>query len=498
MLATLIFIPLLLLILLNLPCGCLRRAAGPLGIIYVVGQAFLTVGGLGEAPCPWMHGITRGIGSAIDVFGFKSSVLAAFPLAADGITRTMLLSIAVVALAGLLVGRGTIADDRQRFNFANLVLVTVMGMNGIVLVRDLFSVYVFIEVASVASFILIALHKDREGLEGALKYIVMSAVATAMMLSAIGLFLMLAGGTAFTDVAQLFGHSATDAEARTMGLAPTLGLLAAALFLGGIFIKSGLVPFHGWLPDAYMAAPAGVSVLLGGIVTKTTGVYVLVRLAWDMLGIHGTVGSTLLLVGTISIVAGALLALVQSDFKRMLAYSSISQVGYIIASLGTGTAMGLAGAVFHIFNHAIFKSQLFVNAAAVEKQVGSRNMDEMGGLAVKMPLTGTTILMALLSTAGVPPFAGFWSKLVILLALWQAGCTTYALIAVLASILTLAYFLSMLRRVFWGKLRKGLEGVHEAAPSLTVPAVILTLITIAVGILIPFVFGTFILPVDRL
>jgi multicomponent Na+:H+ antiporter subunit D len=471
-LSCLILIPLLVVILLNLPCDCMRRGALPLALLMAVAQAVAVV------------------------FGQVETVSGFLPLVTDDLSRMMLLAIGVVAFAALLVGRGTIPEERKQFDFINLVILSWIGMNGIVLAIDLFTVYVFIEVASVASFIMIALHKDGDGLEGALKYIVMSAIATIMMLASIALFVMLAGSTYFTEIGRLFGSPPLGEVTEQVSQGQTLRLLAVALFLGGMFIKSGLVPFHGWLPDAYMAAPAGVSVLLGGIVTKTTGVYILIRLLQYSIGIDGAISSTLLLAGTLSIVVGALVALVQSDFKRMLAYSSISQVGYIIVSLATGSTLGLAGAIFHAFNHAIFKSQLFVNAAAVEKQVGTRNMDQLGGLSDRMPVTGTTALMALLSTAGVPPFAGFWSKLVIIVALWQSGHTIYALIAVLASVLTLAYFLLMLRRVFYGKLREGLENIQEASLGLTVPAVVLTLITIGVGVLIPFIFGTFVLPAN--
>jgi multicomponent Na+:H+ antiporter subunit D len=256
-----------------------------------------------------------------------------------------------------------------------------------------------------------------------------------------------------------------------------------------------LVPFHGWLPDAYSSAPAGVSILLAGIVTKATGVYTLIRLTTAVFGFSAPVKSILLFVGAISIIIGALAALGQKDFKRMLAYSSISQIGYIIIGLGTGTPLGIVGAVFHLFNHAVFKSLLFVNSAAVEEQTGTRDMDKMGGLSDKMPVTGATSVVAFCSTAGIPPFSGFWSKLIIFMALWQVGLYTYAAIAMLASVITIAYFLSMQRRVFWGKLAEGFEQLKEANLAFTIPAILLALITVGVGVCFPYILNTFILPV---
>jgi multicomponent Na+:H+ antiporter subunit D len=345
-------------------------------------------------------------------------------------------------------------------------------MNGLVLTCDLFSMYVFIEVASAASFILIAFGGDRDAFEGTFKYIMLSAAATAMILAAIGLLFMIAGSVSFETLRECLRDPAHD---------PLL-MTAVILLLAGLFIKSGLVPFHGWLPDAYSAAPAPTSVLLAGIVTKTTGVYILMRAVTAVFTLDATVRALLLAGGTLSVLIGAFAALGQRDMKRMLAYSSISQVGYIILGLGAGSILGVAGALFHFFNHAVFKSLLFVNAAAVEQQAGTRDMDRLGGVAERMPVTGTTSVIGFLSCAGIPPLAGFWSKLVVILALWQAGERGYAAVAVLASLVTIAYFLSMQRRVFFGKLAEGLAGLREANPWLLVPACLLAAVTVGVGV----------------
>jgi multicomponent Na+:H+ antiporter subunit D len=178
----------------------------------------------------------------------------------------------------------------------------------------------------------------------------------------------------------------------------------------------------------------------------------------------------------------------------MLAYSSISQVGYIVLGLGCGTGLGIFGAVFHLFNHSIFKSLLFVNSAAVEQQTGTTDMNKLGGLGARMPVTNITSLIAFLSTAGVPPLSGFWSKLIIVIALWQSAHYGYAFLAILASVITLAYLLSMQRRVFFGILSDGLKEVKEAGFGIVFPAVILAIIILGVGLLFPFIAGGFITP----
>jgi multicomponent Na+:H+ antiporter subunit D len=206
----------------------------------------------------------------------------------------------------------------------------------------------------------------------------------------------------------------------------------------------------------------------------------------------------LLVVGLLSILVGAVVALAQKDFKRMLAYSSISQVGYIILGVGAGSALGFAGAVFHIFNHAVFKSLLFVNSAAVEQQTGTRDMDQLGGISAKMPITGFTSVLAMLSTAGIPPLSGFWSKLLIILAVWKAGHEGYAAAAILASLLTLAYFLSMQRRVFFGKPSAACNDLKEAGAFAVLPALMLAAITVGLGLAAPWLFDTFLVPVGSI
>jgi multicomponent Na+:H+ antiporter subunit D len=298
---------------------------------------------------------------------------------------------------------------------------------------------------------------------------------------------MVSGSTSFSVIKQAVSANGNNG----------ILVIALALFTTGLLIKGGLVPFHGWLPDAYSSAPAPASVILAGIVTKTTGIYSLIRIVNDVFGFSESVKNILLFVGALTILVGAFAALGQKDFKRMLAYSSISQVGYIVLSLGTGTELGLIGAIFHLFNHSIFKTQLFINSAAVEQQAGTRNLDEMGGFSKKMPFTGLTSLIACLSTAGIPPLAGFWSKLIIIVALWKSGHPVYAGVAVLASVVTLAYFLILQRKAFFGKLAEGYEKLYEAEFGFLLPAIILALITVGVGLCFPLLANTFLIPISQ-
>lgn len=398
-------------------------------------------------------------------------------LRSNSYSPLMLFLIGLVALISLCVAADT--SGVGIFNFTNLMLIAVMGMNGLVLVDDMFTMYVFLEITAVSTFILIAIRKGRRAMQSSFKYLYMSAVATVFILLAITLMLMYTGSLRFEDINGYF--------IGIKGTMPMPVLCSCILLITGLLIKAGLVPFHGWVADAYSSSPMPVSILIAGIETKVSGVYSLFIIYTSVLGKNPMVGNILMVFGVVSIIIGALAAIAQDDFKNMLAFSSISQIGYIILGIGIGTPLAIAGAAFHFFNHAIFKSLLFVNSAAVETQTGTVKFKKLGGLASRMPYTGITSILALLSTAGIPPLSGFWSKFMIIASAWQSGSRLYAAIALLSSILTLAYFLKMQRSVFFGRLAPGLEEVAEADNTFKYVSVILAAITVAVGVLFPFI-----------
>jgi len=393
------------------------------------------------------------------------------PLNIDYISAIILFTIALVASASNAVGLN--GDNRRKLNLGSLTLILMTGMNGVVMVRDLFSLYIFLEITAVSSFILISMNKEIFALEGAFKYFILSALATAAMLSANALLFMQTGSLRFADVgaALASGNSAVT--------------IALIFYVSAFCVKAGAVPFHGWLPGAYSAAPDAVSVLLAGIVTKVSGVYIVIRLMGSLFNGLAAPGRAFMVLGALSIVIGAFGAIGQKSMKRMLAYSSISQIGYIILAAGLGTPLALVGALLHFFNHAVFKSLLFVNAAAVQEQAGSTDLDSLGGLAEKMKVTGWTSVVGFLSTAGVPPFSGFWSKLLIIMALCAAGQWFYAALALLMSLVTLGYFLIMQHKVFFGLLREGFEELKESRASLRNTAITLASISTLAGLLFP-------------
>jgi proton-translocating NADH-quinone oxidoreductase chain N len=393
----------------------------------------------------------------------------------DLVSLFLLMCVGMVSLASTLTAFTTIDDHRA--SYTNLLMVMMLGLNGMLLVHDLFSLYVFLEVTGVASFVMIGMYKSTRDLEGAFKYMTLSALATIFILTGLSFLFIKAGSLSFDALSPaLFSGTADGGQL----------LLWAALILliSGYCIKSGVAPFHSWLPDAYESADPAVSIMLAGIVTKIAGVYsllTLTRLFYDV----AVLRITLAILGVFTIVVGAVLALAQTSFKRIAAYSSVSQMGYILLGLAAGTELGVIAALFYLFSHAAAKTALFTNAAALEKQLGTLDIDEMGGLQSRMPVTGISSVVAFLSTAGVPPFAGFWGKLLVLLALWKAGLSGYAAFALVASILTGAYFLRLQKRVFFGKLNPRWNTVNEIKGGIRVSEILLTIVTVGVGLIFP-------------
>jgi multicomponent Na+:H+ antiporter subunit D len=403
-----------------------------------------------------------------------------FELSADPLALIMLFTIAIVMFISLLVARATITTEKRLFNFINLLLVCLLGMNVTVLVRDIFSLYVFVEITAVAVFVLMAIEKNRFAIEGTFKYLVLSMFASVFMLTALAFFILAAGEVSFDGI-----HNAFLAGSNSSFLN-----FAVGLFLCGVLIKCGAVPFHGWVPDAYSEAQSAVSVLLSGIVTKITGIYVLMRLFGSVFIIKASLSDFIMLVGVISIVFAALAAFKQDNIKRMLAYSSISQLGYIILAIGCATPLAILGAILHFFNHAISKSLLFVNAASLEKKFDSTDMSIITGLGSQLPVTSVTSLVGLLSVAGIPPLSGFWSKLIIIIALFGASKFTYGWIALLASVLTLAYFLFLERNVFFIKVQTSPEDKTGVPFSLKFCEVALAALIIGLGLGFPFILNS--------
>ena len=383
----------------------------------------------------------------------------------DALATLLLLAVNIVGLAVSIYSVDYMRRFTARRYFYSLFLLMVTGMNGVILAGDLFNLYVFLEVAAIASYSLVAFGCAHEELEASFKYIVLGSLSSALILTGVALVYGITGTLNMTHIAARIAENGKD----------TPLLLAFGLFICGFSFKAALVPFHAWLPDAHPAAPAPVSAMLSGVLIKAIGIYVLARLAFNVFGISGNELSLLRWLGLLSMVAGGLLAVGQKDIKRLFAYSSISQVGFMILGLGLGTPLGLVGGLYHLLNHAFFKSLLFLNAGTIEYATGTRKLKKLGGLNRKLPVTAATSLIGSMSIAGIPPFSGFWSKLIIVLACIESGYYGFATAAVLVSIVTLAYQLKVQRMAFFAELPGSLKNMQRETPMMALAMILLAI-----------------------
>ena len=330
--------------------------------------------------------------------------------------------------------------------------------------NNVIMLYVAIEATTLTSGLLVTFYWDRRALEAGYKYFMLLTIGITFAL--FGCVLLYADAAATNHLTGASAVLISDIRQVVQFVPGGNAAITIAFLVIGFGTKAGIAPFHPWLPDAHAEAPTPVSVLLSGVMIEMA-LYALARTvsifypAWPQLTIF------LVALGTFTMVLGIILALSQNDLKRLLAYSSVSQMGYVLVGIGLGTYLGCYGGLFHLLNHALYKSLLFMCAGAVMYATGARRISELGGLRSAMPITSACFFLGALALAGFPPLNGFWSKLTLYLALAHAGLWWAAVIAVLTSVLTMVVMVRAGYRVFWGSRPEG----NPAVPVLrSVPA----------------------------
>jgi len=309
--------------------------------------------------------------------------------------------------------------------------------------------------------------------------------------------LIIVGGT---DALMIVGIGIIYYLARTLqmdliklGLNNWLAVLAYLCIAVACFAKAGVAPLHTWIPDCAEKAPLAVTAYLVGALDKLLGVYLLIRISLNMFAMNNAMNILLLCIGALTIIAAVMMALIQHDLKRLLGYSTVSQMGYIVLGIGTGNIIGIAGGLFHMFNHVIYKFCLFLSVGNIEYSTKTTDMNKLGGLSKLMPLTYFSCLVASLSISGVPPFNGFVSKWLIYQGLVMKINTSVSapelllvaiclMAAMFGSGLTLATFMKLLHSVFLGQRLNTAKEIKEAPFAMTFPCVLLALLCIAFGV----------------
>ncbi|NJE60939.1 proton-conducting transporter membrane subunit [Thermococcus sp. 21S7] len=323
--------------------------------------------------------------------------------------------------------------------YAMLFLLLMLGATGMIATGDIFNLFVFMEITAISAYALTAYNKTGEAAEASMKYIILGGIGSSFFLVGIALIYGSLGTLNMAQIAQL---------AATMD--PTVAQVGLALIIFGLAVEAELFPLNAWAPDAYQAAPHPVTVMFSAFVVKA-GLYAMARILYLMqdVGGWGSVLKLLVVLATLTVIVAELAALRQRNVKRMIAYSSIAQIGLIALAFALGTQSGIDAGVFHMINHAIVKAMLFLAVGYVAMTLGGAEIENFRGLGRRMPLTAFAISVGAIATVGIPLFNIFWSKIRIILATLQVGYTWAAVLVLTASVVEAVYYFRLLHTMWF-------------------------------------------------
>lgn len=418
--------------------------------------------------------ITYNVGGWVKPFGIT--------LVIDELSFILLLISSILVFVTFIYSLHNIKQDTEKFYFFFLLLTT--ALNGIFLSGDLFNIYIFFDLTIICSFILITFGGKKDSLKGSIKYLILGTLASLFLLLAIGFVYAETGMLNLEYVQQQI--SLIDVQTQ---------IVIFIFFLAAVGIKAAIIPFHTWLVDAHSTAPIPISALLSGIIVKS-GVYVFIRISSFEFNLP-KINEVIIVLGAITAVGGVIGALMQWDIKRITANHTISQIGFIIVGIGTGSTLGLAGGIYHVVNHAFFKALLFLCAGALIYKTGSKDIRDYQ-IGWSMPITFIVYVIGILSISGITPFNGSVSKKLI-----ETAIHSYPIISVLllfASIGTVASFSKILYYAFFKHLGDKTDGNdREKVPfSMLVSMIVLAVFCVVLGIIPHVWLNKFILPASYL
>ncbi|MBF0589626.1 MAG: monovalent cation/H+ antiporter subunit D family protein [Magnetococcales bacterium] len=394
----------------------------------------------------------------------------------------LLIVVAIAALV-LVFARQSVEKEitaERRVPFFAAYLLVVAGLAGITVTGDAFNLFVFLEISSLASYALISLGRDRRALTAAFQYLVMGTIGATFFIIGVGFLYMMTGTLNMMDLAERLPEVADTRMVRA----------AFAFIVVGLGLKLALFPLHMWMPDAYAYSPSVVSALLAATASKVA-VYALLRFLFTIFGLEFALGDVpldllLMALGLIGILFASLVAVFQENVKRMLAYSSVAQIGYIVLGISLANTTGVTASILHLFNHALMKGALFLALGAVVYRIGSARIQDFHGLGYKMPWTMAGFVIGGLSLIGVPPTAGFISKWFLVTATLEQNLWPVAVVVLVGSILALIYVWRVVEAAYFIKpASQGIDqagDVSEAPLSLVLPVWVLAAANIWFGI----------------
>jgi multicomponent Na+:H+ antiporter subunit D len=397
----------------------------------------------------------------------------------DVLNAFILMLVSGIGSVVMVFARESVADEipeDRRHLFYAAYLLCLTGLLGITITADAFNVFVFLEISSLSSYALIGMGRDLRALSAAFQYLVMGTIGATFILIGIGLMYQMTGTLNMADLAE-----------RLPRVADSRPVLAAfAFFVVGVSLKLALFPLHVWLPNAYAFAPSIVTAFLAATATKVS-IYVLLRFFFTIFGANFSFETVpmeafFMVLGLSAIFVASTAAIFQNNVKRLLAYSSVAQIGYIVLGISLVTVDGLTSGIVHMFNHALIKGALFLSLAAVFYRLGSVRISDLGGVGRQMPWTMFAFVIAGLSLIGVPLTAGFISKWYLIVALFERDLGIVAILILASSLLAVIYIWRVVEAAYFKSAGPEVSEVKEAPISMLVPLWVLTGANIYFGI----------------
>ena len=375
-------------------------------------------------------------------------------------------------------------SQRQHYLFYTMFALCLAGLLGIAATGDAFNVFVFLEISSLATYVLLALGRDRRALVASFQYLIMGTIGATFFVIAVGLLYLMTGTLNLADMAE-----------RIAAVEGTRPILAALAFLTvGISLKLALFPLHQWLPNAYAYSPSAVAAFLSGTATKVA-VYILIRFYFSVFGESQVfdrlpMPQMLLVLALGGMFVASTVAIFQSDLKRLFAYSSVAQIGYIILGLSFNNASGLVASIVHLFNHGVTKAAIFMLLGGAALSMGGTTLKQVQGMGRRMPLTSFGVVVCGLSLIGVPGTAGFISKWYLIQAALEKGQWWLVALILMSSLLAVAYVWRFVEAAYFKAPVDGFTVSREAPASMLVPSALLVVATVWFGIDTSFTVGT--------
>ncbi len=390
----------------------------------------------------------------------------------DALSIFMATAFLIVGFAATLYSIAYVKNSDKTPFYYTLIMTLISGMMGIVFAGDLLTLYVFWELMSVSSYALVAFFKEDYSIEAGFKFLVMSAAGSATALFGISLLYGMAGTLSFEGLSAAFS-----------GFSSGIWVYLAAMFVfAGFGVKAAVFPLHTWLPDAYSSASAPISAILAGIVIGP-GVFALVKVFFSaFMPFQAVWAPVIAILCILTMFVGNITALVQTDLKRMLAYSSIGQAGYMLIGLAIGTQLGLTGTFVQFFNHAIIKGLAFLCAGAIIYRLGTRELSEMQGVGRKMPLTAAALTLSVVALIGLPPLAGFPGELILFSSSMQANMWWLGFTLLINSVISAGFYLRIVYTVVQPAASEKIAQIKEAPVLMLMPIAALAILVVVFGL----------------